>query len=769
MLHNQKRKVITKKRMKNLRSFTTLTELETEIERIARGTKESQTQKIERIFDLGQPVPSTEERILLFGFSPQLWDVLKRNNEFWIDIVKAIGLPNYEEGRVVFGNQQIYERIDLDRFSEFVASVEGYTKLSKNEQITAIRQVFYNYMRWYDAEASIQFLVLYMQYLKIKGEGKERSDLVSLDYTKQHVKATRPAFKETVIPSATSTTSTTTTAEEVSPPLTVKLVENLYIGTTMTILSPTRSYIFILQMNKKDKGRLFTIRFDGVDQTIPTEGIITRILKFVSLNILYVVISGESDSILVRIQFTKAGAPFTTDPAFPPLNADLFDDLLYYDTSKDTTFATNMKSVSSFDELLRFDVSVLSGLKGSRAVFKDLTKAQKAQLQKQNLQEVKGIYREISEEEKDALSKLRKKQGRGVVKNDKTIFRELDTEELEYIHKEIGYIDLENMFIRYSQLMKKIVEPIVPVFRWGPHTYVKNDLEVLAVKLIHIPHVGSLQLFTLAVLVKKYTSNITWDTQLYALQYSFVNDTFKVERVKVLEVTDFLMDNRAVVSFNLIFHDTNFFYIQVIQGGVKPQQLITRNSLTLEFDFRYSRIAQLSGLSPQVVIKDYKLLNTLAHNGYRIYDFRHNVVPLVSSKFDAVFYKYDYERERARLIFYKAREDRPGIADTYIDNLSPNRIIAIIPIQSANYICYVQIRPSAPGKTSFFSIVGKQTSLLSLDDKFSLATQFKTNLTLETTPFCTFCGTYTHTNDNVTKNYYCNNLCQLLFCTTNQL
>jgi len=773
--------IIEVREMKRARDYNTISELQLAIEEIA-SRKGNELKKVKEIIDLGgPPTPLNDTKALQFTNQPLLWQQLKQKEDFWIRIGNLLNLPNYfavdQENRSTFGLQQIDRVIGTPWLFQLQDLIGEFDNLSDEDRRRLARSNFVSYMKWYDDEASIPFLIVYANYLNLT------QGLVPITTTRQHMKAPRPLFKETTVPSKTIPI---VVEKKEPPPLDFVKEEHFYINTTMRIVTANTSHQYFFSMEKERPGkpetREFRIRLEQEVRSVPTKGLIFRVLKFVSYYELYVVLLGPSDSTLLRISYSKPGIEFTTDFDFPRLNPDLYDDITYYSVARPTRFVTNKKSVTSLSELTLFDIETLSGLKARKAVFKDLNAAQKRQLIRQDRERLNEVKRPLTDEEVVALRQIR---GDRPIPST-LLFEDLTTQEKEEVRKATGFIVLDNLMITYPNLEIPIIAPLAPVFKpfASQERYETDDLEVLACKVIRVPQESLLNVFTLAILARKYMLQGT-ALKLYLFQYRKGTTDFLANQVREFDVPDFLLPPqrtqtgvliwRPITEMNIIFHNTEYFYIEVMQQSWTKGQYIMESSEIFQFDFRYSFGLPRSDITPQTSIKNCPIVNALARNGYKIYDFRHDDVPGYTRKFDALYYKYDYGQKRARIILYKEREERAGIADLYVNGLSPRRIVAITPLRSANNLCFLQIKESKE-TTQLFKIIGKET-LLSYDEKeFSLAASLNKTLTLasngmeeEAASFCVFCGDYTASRDTLSGHYYCDHLCQLLFCTTNRL
>lgn len=766
--------------------------LETQIEEIA-NSRLSLTKKIEQIFDLGLPQASQKVKALRFKANAITWSVLKLDREFWLEITRTLNVPDYEaidtNNTATFGVNQILNAIGGDFFTQLTQlpslleneQETDFYSLSEAQQRKKVRDAFYNYMTWYDSEASIHFLVLYAYYLRIKNQA------LPIDITMQHRKASDPLFKNTSIPTTTLVKEEEVKVIESSssspPPLEIVVDNEFFFHTQIRIVDKANVYLFFLEMQKRKGGRVFTVSLDKQEEDVATKGVITDVIKFVSFSTIYAVLIGPIDNILLRINFTDP-FPLRVDHDFPRLDPTLFDDLVYHDARVITKVATNRKSVDSLDTLRLIDLSIFMDLDKRLGDEKLLTKAEKKRHMQQLLRERDHSYtkdRELTSQEKELLAELRLEEGRGRVANDTTQFNELNLSDSRYIRRRL------NLYVKEDILYTRpLVKPLAPVFKSriddnGKDTiFVKDDVEVIAARVINVPYTGRPFLFTLVVLARKYVTDSESTLHLYTYRYnSNATQDYVADRSQILDVCEFLLDKSShrVREFNLIFHvSTYFFHIEVIYESLIGEQVTVRSSdlLYYNFEFRVSLPGALTP-NPSLEIKDYKLIDTVRRHNYRIYDFRHHRVldtdVYVSvAKFDAIFYKYDYKEESARVIFYKAREDKPGIADITVKLLAPNFMIGFTPMRSAGNLTFMQLKSLPTNTTALYRIRGTDTSLKPQDDQFTLATHLNASLTLrERPPFCTFCGGYTDTFDLKSSFYYCDELCQLLFCATNRL
>lgn len=763
--------------------------VKTEIKNIAKDGNLFIEQRVRRIMALGNPLPLADTKKIEFYNNKEIWDRLKTEGDFWIGISRLLGIPDYtaldENDRAIFGVEDIYRIMGAVWWDELLLLTHLDDQPLDIQQRLA-RSVFVQYVNWFDSEANIQFLVLYAYYLRIQNQ------LVPIAMTKQHKNAPAPRFKQTSVPVPNIPQPTKPTVEEAA--ITLNLDSDLfYVITTMTIAMSNESLEFTLSMRKKaneDDPFIFNIFLRGEERGIITKGAITRVLKFVYKDSLYVVISGESDSTLIRIRYTKDGFPISTDVNFPPLNADLFDDLVYHNTKYFRIVAINMKSVTSLANLRLLDLRVFGGLRDVPVTkIGELPAFEKKIYTRQQLRETGalGNERPLTDVERAALISFRRIKDRGPVPADIKI-GQLENDELDYIRRATGFITLvpsETVVLSsqrvekynplkhktlltgsYSTLFINLVAPIVPLFKSGQQIYRTNDTQLLAAKVVATPGDIVNDTFIVAILAREYTSDKTSILVLYLYQYNGGTGQYKAIKHRQFNLTDFIIDSIEVKEFNLIFHTEIFFYVEVLQG----ERIHT--SQILQFDFHGFNV--LVGRSPEKMIKDYTIVNTLAQHGYKIYDFRHHNTVNHTIKFSAIYLKYNPATNDARIIVYKARDTGPSVADRYFKGLKISSILGISPMEAANNLAHIQIRyKNVP---TMFRIMGKQ-DLSPYTEKFSLAHQFQRTLSLsgheklgiEERPFCVFCGEYTNELDKVTGYHYCDKLCQLLFCTTKEL
>lgn len=797
--------------MKTGRTRTAET-LKEEIRAIASDSKLNKLQKVKRIFDLGNPTPTNDVTVLQFANDSVLWSSLKTSGPFWIIVSREMGVPLFDETDIrdnftfsvddlnnIMGARWMYEFYDLTNF----------ITLETQRKKVVLRAVFVEYMSWYDSQASDQFLVLYASYLALEGQ------LVTIEKTRSQKAAPRPLYKQsTTIPSSSTTTKTvpidpTPKVEVSTAPLDVIDEKTLAINTNLVIVKGNKSTKMVFYMNKakpaEGKYYRFTIRRINGDVTTDTEietnGLIARVTKFLYDEFLFVVLSGRNDSILLRIQYTRMDL-LTESEMYFDFNPDLFDDVTYINYDYRFNVATNIKSVAQLEQLNLMRPVFLLGKFPRERTRKDLMPEEKNPWLKQEQLAYNGKERALTKQEQVIIAQLRQEVGTQVGIPEKQYFKDLTEDEWRYIRRKSNYVELVEPYYR---LFTKLTPPITPAFKFGQSDYKEDDLESVAVKIIHVPaQINSQHLFHLAVLAKRYTNNSgMFTTRLYFIRYtkptnSGASASYTAISEKYFELGDFVRANRPVKELNIIFHLNRFFYVEIMEQGITPQQSLMRSSSVLHFDFLYQANPGAPILLPERDIPNYAILNTLAQNGYKIYDFRMYIVPMLNKqdqtlsqdqplKFDAIFYKYDYAKDTARLIFYKKRAERPGIADFFIEKLKPRRITSIAPLETVKELCYIMSKSSALD-VSIYTVIdnkidGTGVALPPMNPMFSLQSNLKANLSItndeeqametESVPYCTFCGDYTsnHATDAETllKTYYCDGLCQLLFCKTNRL
>ncbi len=785
------------------------TGLKNEILRVASDTKMGQLKKILSIVGMGAPKPSVDTRILEYSIDSTIWNELKSESEFWAKILTQIGLPDYDavdkEDNTIFGIASIYAIMGANWFYQVISQLSSDVEDDPVLLKKALRRQFYEYVTWFDSQASINYLILYANYLNIMGQ------LEPIASTRKQKAVPAPFFKTVEIPPPSTAKERKTEQVQVRP-LDLRKEEFFYVNSTLLIVNtmfnndgtksdidvPMRYFFYMRQKTQSPSlgEYVFNIVEDKRVLETKTRGPITRVLKFFIDPYIYLVIQGERDRKLLQVNRVTMDNVTIVSNYFDEIDATMFDDLLYVNKWITPNVATHQTSVSHITDLRILNTSVLSGLYPLKRTIQDLKPDEKKLFTRQQLNERVGAGKDrpLTQEEQNALVEIRRIQGLPEPSGS-VLFSELDQDDIEisYIRKKINYVSLESKF---GNLFTLLPSPLAPVFvKSGLTAYNKNDVECLATRVLSVPYPTSRLYLHVGIIARKYTSNTmgenrgvnnssAYTTVLYIYRYRYSINTrlYSIDKELQFVLDDFIQKSAIVKQFNVIFHSNKYLHVELIQQeSSESKQTFTRNSRIVHYDLNPSFIESriLPPPPSNELIKDFTLLDTLRKNGYQTYDYRHNIVLGESSKYDCVFYKYLYASSQARIIFYKSREGvntRPGVSDLFITRLTPRRIIALTPMRSANNIAYLQIR--VPEKEiGFFRITGQQELPAYEENKFSLSHALDVKLSLNesiemdvTQPsYCVSCGHYTNTRDTITGNFYCDEMCQYLFCETDEL
>jgi hypothetical protein len=523
------------------------------------------------------------------------------------------------------------------------------------------------------------------------------------------------------------------------------------------------------------------------------------VLKFVDRSYIYLVISGPDDDKLIKINDI---APFDVAVFdFFKLPVEQFDDLLYYSIATNTAVATNIKSVNNVNQMQYLDLDKFEkmGTEKERLELSALsTEDRKRLIEERN---PAGDFLKV--EDKAVLVKLR----RGKTDNLEGIrFQDITLYEKNYIRRATNFPTLSVPY-GVSDLFKPLILPTAPVFKFNAPSYIRGDLECLAAKIIPLtPGIArtiyrfkeavptnqddlvARLYFYLAVLARRYeNAKGDYTLQLYIFKYrkddSSIGkgDTFRPIESHVITLTKPFMPKNtedaiySVKEMNLIFHTTSVFYVELMMerqnlriGFASLSEFVMVGSELIDFGFKFPPL----GLSrPLPAIQDAALFEEVKQRGYKIYDYRHNVVPDQVVKFDCIFYRYNYEKNNARFIFYKRGTRVASVADIYIADFKPLSIRAISPIRLQNGLCYFTIARTRNPQPLIVKIVMQHDFLLYDPTQFSLAASLQASLSLkEYPPFCVYCGEIEpKAKDLENGHLYCDDLCQRLYCTTNSL
>jgi len=215
----------------------------------------------------------------------------------------------------------------------------------------------------------------------------------------------------------------------------------------------------------------------------------------------------------------------------------------------------------------------------------------------------------------------------------------------------------------------------------------------------------------------------------------------------------------TVKEFNVIFHN-NQCYVEIMQLATPSKQIKMMSSEIFNFTPDYS----ISMTRAPTYVMDGVFLKLMAQNHYKMYDYRHDVV--VNRLFDCIFTKYDYTLRQIRIIIYKSNENGrapPSIADIR-GTLDGPGIILLSPRHTTTNLCNIlfESKPDRPFKIS----LKKDRHLEPLPGNYSLSTSLSGMVIERPHAHCVFCGTGKARKDLKSGYFYCDRVCQHLFCKT---
>lgn len=672
-----------------------LLQLKEQIEVIAIDERLTFNQKVVRIFELDKQT-SDDGNNQTPWLKEDAWQALKKEADFWETVIATIITP--EEPFVYLGTR---DKDDRPMFGMVeIANLLGNTTLT-GEITTALRaypvekqqrvaqKLFVTYMRWYDkSPMSFDYLALYTRYLA------RTNQLVPLESTREHRDA-----------------------------LPLKALEDLeyaffsYLAITLTVANrgnrETGHYLF----SQRKNARLFTIENGEQKVTVPTQGVITGIAKFVYKLKVMVVLSGPSDNQLVRFTLDNLANIEVITPFALPVES--FEDLLVIDLDQSHRYASHIKAfvTDSTEALAAFDCALLSQVNEPNFV-------------------------------------------------------------------------VDKLFVYLSGSPHHKYEPA------NKNQFVAGDIVILANRMITYPYRKAD--YYMAVLAKRYTSNplLPWVLELRLFLYEMVGPFPTkpiVKRYKILRLDDFmsLAPGTNLREFSIIFHSESIFYVEALLQVTDAQnqsRYVVANSRLLQYAFDFKEYFQKGDVVlprvPLTGIKDAELFELVRTKGYRVYDFfRHTQLVGYTPKYESLFYKHDYERKHSRLIFYKARDTQPGVANLILRQMSPYALSGIFPVPIGDTLGVLSVKTEAlvrigPGRVSLivsaapiiYRILEQESFATYEPQKFSLDVRFTEELSLgEKALVCKHCGEEGVMKDSKSGNLYCDDLCQRIYCKTNRL
>jgi hypothetical protein len=710
----------------------TIEALKAEIEQTVDDRRLTRDKKIERIFQLR--MPEKVEDGLNVWLNRGDWVELKRDREFWLDVIHRLGFVDVEAtnemGNKMFSLPEIAAILGDDMAYRMMQQGNLFD-LPSMEQQTYAKKQFMDYMLWYDESASMNYLVLYGRYMALKMQ------LVPIEVTREHQPGGGKSNK--LIETMNSRSATPESAYNVVSNLTVVAGDSVYP-------------LFFYQQKEEGNAmpRPFVIQQGTNKKEIAVSGVIMRVLKFfypkqtsfatTRIDTVFIVLWGPDDNKLLRFSHLNVQDVMVVDKFV--MNPEDFDDLTYASDLQPTRFATNTKSARGLDTLITVDLTKFSGmLPQTIRRLADLTREEKRKLAEQRQQ---NLPRETQ-----------------------------------------GYLNVQTEY-DYGRLFMRFAEPVSVRFSQDLAKYTTGQVELLAVKLIRVPIERNELFCHLATLVRHYTSNEgDYDLQLRLYRYQatvggqFTSFASRIFRLENFLTPDTDLAHFAIAQLNVIFHSETIFYIQVMERRVffNEDEFRFVSSQLLEFDFQYKASLELiPGDVSLATIKDASLFEEARKQNYRLYDYRHDTMSIIaSSRYDAIFYRYNAVKAYARLIFYKSGVV-PTVAEYRVDQLKPQHLIGFVPLPKQPSLAFMsykmeELRETVEGE---FRILTLDTPLIV---KFSLPDTPMTPYTPETLSLasklhhthlsaplvCTMCGETTHMKDSKTGKLYCDTFCQKLY------
>ena len=611
-------------------------------------------------------------------------------------------------------------------------------------------------MRWYDAVATPNFLVLYANTIQ--------EQLHPLSDTVRH-------------PVATTTTSV----------LNFHQKKGFHVISTLDYVSTTSHYKYMFFM-RTELPLVLVIKSESVVMNVATHGIITRILKFFYQGTIIMILLGPRDSKLVRFRYDfnpkqlvvvdNFRPKHSTEKDVFPLDEDVWDDLVYVDDSQPTRLAINQKSVANKLRFFVLDLLNLSTISLPLTAFTEEERRAYRQRQKEERRVAAG-GRELTTEERTALMEVRKRANNNEPLDEKMKFSDLTAMEEEEMRRLLFIIEPQDPSLYYTISYRPIL-PFAPDYKFDQSSYKMGQYESLGWRIIRVPGERREDRVHLAVLSRKYINQQGAYTIILRMTGMVKNprdgkyqpgeamsvevDLERMESIDKAKIRQLMDRGGGVVvkEFNVIFHENNACQVEVAQltmasGHIK--MMTSRGFLFTPEDYT-RKVDQ----TKTVTVRDGSFFALMARHHYKIYDYRHDTI--ANRMFECIFAKYDYERKEMRLIVYKRQEMEglaPAISDSRIKLAGPG-IRSITPMHLASnlfYICF-EAKPQKVYKVA----LNENRHLVSLPEKYDLSASL-TRMSIEgDATHCVFCGKPEARKDTESNHFYCTSVCKYIFSQT---
>lgn len=785
----------------------------------------SPTIAVDRIFFSVSPVPSKDTSLLIFTNDEyKLWPALKQDIDFWYDIIENLGLPDLDPTFNASLQLSNFSTVMTEPWMKEVIEKKQLANVDDTLLHRSLFDAFLCYMKWYDKDASVSFLILYAYYLK----HSEPSLLVSFSTTPCHaeVREPQPIFTEPPIvtntTSTTSTTSTTTTVSTSSPtnPLKIVTVDKLDIISTLDYQTTTNWFKYTFSMEKGIKPRVFRIRSEEKLYEVKTNGVIERILKFVYQGMIIVVISGPVDKKLIRFWYDFDPRAVIVVDNFS-LSGE-YDDLTYAHQLRPSRYATNQKSVSTFALLNLIDLKLLANIIPCDNITKD-EKLRRAAIFKELHENTQGDNRALTEQEKKALIFWRTSKGiTEALPKDMTL-AQLNVSDPIYGYEAFlavqqALLSIPTVCLQDKEEHKRVVEPIIleglddnekilyrrvpflPKYKTAREAHPLGSEEAIGIRVVRMPGETQEDVFHLAVLSKFYTEE---DEKTHTLRIRFF--LYRKHKDKGLFVDSgsymkdrdiILLDNHIITApikdFTIVFHSESWCHVEITELTIN-NEIVFHNSQMVYIDRNYPGFLPRRVFAPLTSIKDGAFFLLMATNGYKMYDFRPDPSTepnrLGEFRFDCIFVKYvsisarpygiqilayksDAEGGQPLIAFKKLKWEKPPISMISPMHLQDN-LFYIVPSGATHEVLNVKFDEQRRFTVypENFNLSSRRTPLSDNTVEYDIATSLQRSLRLSNKdePHCVLCGEYANNRDELSNKVYCDELCQFVFCQTHPL
>jgi hypothetical protein len=706
----------------------------------------------------------------------------KSENDFWKKIIDAlpfidVTLKDSKKKETLLTTDDITRIVGEGTFTALQEAFQLRTSLTYGrKEYNVLKQLYFEYVLGYNEDAATHFLTLMVHYRYLKDS--LIPVMTMLSYAHHDDRSSNNNNNNNNNNNDDDDPNKYTTIPKRVPKYEIDKTYQYFTMLDLFRNNLTKRYLFyqlvtmdenineplVIQVNNDDSSK----------RMIETDGLVTGILKFYHNNKILLFVETRR-SFLLKISCDNLTTEKVDD--IQPLFTARFNDNFYIDANRiyESTFCSNIKSSPAYAETQILDI---------RKMFNVINVAK------------------LTDDEKKLWNVLTRK----FIKNP-----DQDQDDQETAAARLRYTELtnrknvvpRNLMVAISGRQsfsdavseKGVLYYDPPDSNQNVEPMTSKQVRVLGCKVVSLPtHRNQDKYVTVAILVEKH-SNL----KKHLLFMHFRKYQFNIQQNKYVLFGDpVMLELRSteengissgvrfddgdfvfkVLDFDLYFFTNDTFFIQIFFENIEGpgEKFYVKNSSFNFEKFLFSKIDQ--GDSPAVTTS--QLILAAMKYDYRI--IRYDNHDPLTMKFDHVLLKNRPASDTCRVIFAKLNTTIVVVYQIDLVDININDIISITPLANQqDGFAYIRVRFN--GQVNILKIVNgngykdyesnDESFLRSSFSRFNLNNGGSTTTTKITTMkksnICSFCGSHTTKLDNLTHNYYCDPVCQLLFCTTKRM